>query len=75
MNTISITYTLLFRLKFANNYQFTKCGKCFNTKTSRQIKQCYNSGSIGYNIKGRFYSLKYLRSQLEKIPKEYEYPF
>ena len=70
MNTISITYTTKFRLSFATNYQFTNDGKCFNMKTGRQIKQVYNSGSIGYSIKGKFYSLKYLRTKLEKIPIE-----
>ena len=70
MNTISIIYTPKFRLKFAHNYQWTDDGKCFNLKTNRQIKQVYNNGCIGYSINGRFYSAKYLRTQLEKIPKE-----
>ena len=73
-NTISVNYTLVWQLKFAHNYQWTKNGKCFNVKTGRQLKQCYNSGSIGYNIKGKFYSLTYLRTQLEKI-QEVEIPF
>jgi len=68
MNTISITYTLTYCLSFANNYQFTNDGKCFNVKTGRHIKQVYNSGSIGYCIKGRFYSLTYLRTKLILIP-------
>ena len=75
MNKISIDYTLVYRLKFANWYQWTKDGDCFNARTGRQLKQIYNSGSIGYCIKGRFYSLKYLRSQLELIPKKENLPF
>lgn len=67
MNTISVDYTLVYQLNFANEYKFTKCGMCFNTKRGKRLKQCYNSGSIGYNIKSRFYSLKYLRTRLEKI--------
>lgn len=74
MNTISITYTLKYQLKFADNYQWTVCNKCFNVKTGRRIKQVYNNGCIGYSIKGKFHSLKYLRTQLEKIPKM-ECPF
>lgn len=74
MNIISVNYTLVWQLKFANNYQFTKCGKCFNTKTNRELNQKLNSGCVGYNIKSKFYSLTYLRKQLEKI-KEPEYPF
>jgi len=70
MNTISIKYTLVYQLNFANNYQWSKCGKCFNIKTGRQIKQTLNSGCIGYNIKGRFYSATFLRNKLELIPKQ-----
>jgi hypothetical protein len=74
MITVSINYTCKYRLKFANNYAWTNCGKCVNLKTNRLIKQVYKSGSIGYVIKGKFYTLKKLRTQLEKIPKN-ESPF
>ena len=67
MNLISITYTLKFELSFANNYKWTSCGKCFNSKSGRQIKQVYNNGCIGYSINGKFKSLKYLRTKLVKI--------
>lgn len=67
MNSISITYTLKFELSFAPQYKWTTCGKCFNTKTGRCIKQVYNNGSIGYTINGKFKSLTYLRSKLIKI--------
>ena len=43
MNCISITYTLILELDFAPNYKWTKCGKCFNSKTTKQIKQVYNN--------------------------------
>jgi hypothetical protein len=69
MNSISVTYTLKFELSFAPNYQWTSCGKCFNVKTGREIKQVYNNGCIGYSINGKFKSLKYLRSNLVKIVK------
>ena len=67
MSTISITYTLKFQLSFAPEYKWTKCGKCFNLKTGRQIKQVYNNGCIGYSINGKFKTLKFLRTQLVKI--------
>ena len=70
MNTITITYTCKYRLNFATNYWWDQQGNCFNAKTNRNIKQVYNSGCIGYSIKGKFYSLAYLRTQLEKIPTE-----
>jgi len=70
MNSISITYTLKYELNFAPNYKWSECGKCFNTKTGREIKQVYNNGSIGYSIYGKFKSLKYLRNNLIKIRRE-----
>lgn len=71
MNSISVNYTLIWQVSFADNYQFTKDGKCFNTKTGKQIRQVYNSGSIGYNIRGKFYSLSFLRKNLQKSKKGY----
>jgi len=74
MNTISITYTVQFEVDFAPNYKFTKKKECFNAKTGRRIRQVYKGGSIGYNIKGKFYSLKRLRKHLQK-PKQVDCPF
>ena len=72
MITISVNYTCKYRIKYAKHYVYTLCGKCYNLKTGRIIKQVYNSGCIGYTINGKFKSRKYLRSQLEEIPaKEY----
>lgn len=69
MNTVSINYTLKYELDFASEYKFTDCKKCINIKTSRMIKKVYNSGSIGYVIRGKFYSLGKLRKQIKKIQK------
>lgn len=75
MTTISITYATYFRLSFAHNYEWTKNGKCFNVNTKREIKQVLNNRCFGYNIKGKFFSLKYLRTKLEKIPIKENPPF
>lgn len=74
MNSISVTLTLKYRIDFAHEYQFS--GKqLFNTKTNRKIKQVYCGGSIGYCIRGKFYSLTRLRGHLERIPKKEYCPF
>jgi hypothetical protein len=39
-----------------------------NLKSGRLIKKVYNSGCIGFNISGKFYSLTRLRSCLEEVP-------
>ena len=68
MNTISVNYTLVWQIKTATHYQFTKDGRCFNVKTGRELQKKYQSGAIGYNISGRFTPFKKLRENLEKIP-------
>ena len=70
MHSISITYTLIYHISFAQEYKFSKCKKLFNCKSNKQIRQIINGGSIGYCIRGRFYSLKYLKQYLAKIPEE-----
>jgi hypothetical protein len=70
MNSISVTYTLKYELSFAPNYKWTECGKCFNTRTGRQVKQTLVGGSIGYCINSKFKSLKFLRENLVKIKHE-----
>lgn len=64
MNYQPIIYAFVFRIKFAPEYQITKSGECFNLKSGKKVRQVINSRCIGYNIRGRFYSLKYLRKQL-----------
>lgn len=73
--SISNTYVLKWQLKDATNYKWSKCGKCFNTQTGREIKKILCGRSIGYCIKGKFKSINTLRKKLELIPKENYLPF
>ena len=72
--TKSNTYVLKWQLSFAPNYKWSKCGKCFNTKTGKEIKKTLNGRSIGYCIKGKFKSLNTLRKHLIQI-KHIQAPF
>ena len=74
MYSFSITYTCKYELSFAPQYKWSTCGKCYNSKTGRLIKQVVKGGSIGYVINGKFYTVSYLRKKLQKI-KEINYPF
>jgi len=74
MNYVSITYRYNYELDFASEYKFTTCKKCVNAKTNKQIKQVIVGGSIGYNIRGKFYSLTKLKNHLIK-PKKAVLPF
>ncbi len=69
MSIITIQYAMEYELRFAPHYKWTKFGRCFNGKTGREISQCYKSRCIGYYIQGRFYSLRHLRNELQKIEK------
>lgn len=72
---ISNSYVLTHQLKTATNYKWTKEGRCFNTKTGREIKKVLCGRSIGYCIKGKFQSANTLRSQLELISEDEYLPF
>lgn len=74
---ITVNYIANYRISFATNYVFTKCGLCYNLKTNKIIKQVLKGSTIGYVISGKFYSLTFLRSKLEKIqkPKKSDCPF
>lgn len=38
MNTISISYAVVWQIDFAPEYKWSKCGKCFNSKTGSVLK-------------------------------------
>lgn len=69
MQRISITYTCKYCISFAPHYIFTTCGICYNTNTGRVIKKVSKGSCIGYVIEGKFYSLTFLKSNLQKIVK------
>jgi hypothetical protein len=67
MQTISITYTLVYEISFAHHYKFTKCKKLINCQRCKEVKKVMNGGSIGYCIESKFYTLSNLRKYLQKI--------
>lgn len=69
MNTISITYTLIWQFKDYPHLQVTKCRKVFNVKKGTLLKQCMNGGSIGYWLDAKTFVVKNnINGMLEKIP-------
>ena len=65
MNSFSATYSYKYRVDFAKEYVFAGT-RCYNLKTGRWIKKVVHGYTIGFNIKGVFYSLAYLRAHLVK---------
>lgn len=74
MQTVSVNYTCVWQHKEYPEYQWTKDGACINAKTGRLLGRKYQSGTFGYNIRGKFVSLQKLRPLLVKITKS-EVPF
>ena len=68
-----ITYTIeiIWLIKDFNGYGFGRDKHLYNLKTGRKLKQCYNSGSIGYWFGKEFKTLTSLKKLLYKPKKEY----
>jgi hypothetical protein len=76
MNTISVSYNLIWMLKDYPHLQITKCKKIFNTKTGRRIKITLNGGSIGLWVSPKKFIVKSeLNKHIELIPKKQDCPF
>jgi hypothetical protein len=69
METISVTYSLVWQFKEYPHLKITKCKKVFNCKTGKQLKQTINGGSIGFWIASKlFVPTSKINSKIEKIP-------
>lgn len=67
MISISTNYELMWMVNFAPNYQFTNDGICINTQRGKIVRRVLIGYSVGYCIKGKFYTLEKLRKSLTKI--------
>jgi hypothetical protein len=74
MNSLSVVYNYKWELDFAPEYKFTIEKSCINIKTGRRIKKTMIGYTVGYYIRGKFYSLTALRKHLVKEEK-YKLPF
>lgn len=74
---IQITSTLetTYHLTGFPNYVFCKDKNLYNLKKGKKVKKVYNSGCIGFNLNGKFYSLNKLKPLLYKKTEEDECPF
>jgi hypothetical protein len=57
-------------LNFTDDYFFSSENKLINKRTGKELKKTVKVYTIGYNIKGKFYSLNKLRKCLKKVEKE-----
>ena len=73
MICISKTYNCKWQIKGMPEYQFAE-KKLFNVQRGKEIKKCLNGYTIGYNLRGKFYSLAAIKSMVEKV-EEIQCPF
>lgn len=68
---ITLTFSCKWQLDFDTDFVFLERHNFLvNRKTGKILKQVMKGGSIGYVIKGKFYSLTRLRQSLVKIEKQ-----
>lgn len=68
---ITLTFSCKWTFDFDNDFVFLEQHNFLvNKKTGKILKQVMKGGSIGYVIKGKFYSLTRLRQSLVKIEKQ-----
>lgn len=68
---ISLDFTCKWTLDFDKDFVFVENHNFLvNLKTGKILKQVTKGGSIGYVLKGKFYSLTKLRQSLVKIEKQ-----
>ena len=76
MNTISVSYTLVWQFKDYPHLQITRCRKVINTKTGRVLKQCINGGCVGYWVSSnKFFTKNNINAHIQKIKTDINCPF
>lgn len=71
---ISITKNIEIVWIIENNYGISRNNEIYNLKTNRKLKQSLVNYTVGYYLKGKFRSLKYIRQNCKKY-KEVKCPF
>jgi len=65
---LSLLYPKIWEIKGNNDYYFTYGNLLINSRTNRKSKKIVKGGySTGYNLNGKFITLKKLRSMLKKV--------
>jgi hypothetical protein len=73
MICISETYEAKWMVGVMPEYQFAK-KKLFNVKRGKEVKKVLKGYSVGYNLRGKFYTLKQIQKMIKPVEK-IECPF
>ncbi len=66
MICITSTYNSKWQIKGMPEYQFAK-KKLFNAKRNREVKKVLKGYTVGYNLRGKFYSLNAIKKMVVRI--------
>ena len=70
---ISNTYEAKWMIGEMPEYQFAK-RKLFNVKRGKEVKKVLRGYSVGYNLRGKFYTLEKIKKMIKPVEK-IECPF
>ncbi len=68
MISITATYDCKYQIKGMPEYQFAK-KKLFNVQRGKEIKKVLNGYTVGYNLRGKFYSMQSIKTMIEPVEK------
>lgn len=68
MLSITTNYDCKYQIKGMPEYQFAK-KKLFNVKRGKEVKKVLNGYTLGYNLRGKFYSMQMIKELVEPIEK------
>lgn len=68
MISITNTYDCKYQIKGMPEYQFAK-KKLFNMQRGKEIKKVLNGYTVGYNLRGKFYSMQKIKTMIEPVEK------
>ena len=69
MICISSNYDSKWQIVGMPEYQFAK-KRLFNVKRGKEVKRVLKGYTIGYNLRGKFYSINSIKKMVEKVTKE-----
>ena len=73
MISITINYECKWQVKDMPEYQFAK-KKLFNAQRGKEVKKVLKGYTVGYNLRGKFYSMKAIKKMIAQV-EEINCPF
>jgi hypothetical protein len=66
MISVTTNYDCKWQVKGMTEYKFAK-KKLFNCQRGKEVKKVLNGYTVGYNLRGKFYSLSRIKEMIEPV--------